>query len=559
MVGQPNQLRNLKKGAAKVHSLIVGINNYDDPELHPLHYATRDCDDLANALRSALSQFPSQEFPRIHHDNTPDQPNLITVKNSLHHLARNAKPQDTLFFHFSGHGRVDTNTQDLYLCLKGTRLSDLTNTALSVKELLATFQSSKACNIVIIFDACRTGATPRGRGIPIARGGVGVMSRSTTPGNTSESEPSDSGDVGFVKSLDSLLGDYSIDRKELCVIYSCKEGQSSWELSGHIQHGAFTHCLIRGLQGEAAEGEKITVEALFKFVRDETNKLVSEFHEYQTPGWKREPYHYDIILGMRSPDILKPPPPSAKFAELADWYRNEYELLIRKQGIYISSEISADALRERRNASRLTPEDRQVIEHQINQHYRDRLNRLNQYKSRLNRMVRTHGIPSHEALMRIRDELNLNDAGFEETAYELIEQDVFQEIHGQYKQAYSKALRRCGLSLDNRANRELFILQTQLNLDNAAYRRHAQEEKDRFIRDWNVLKAWISQELRQTDGFLSEESLQKQNETYQFSFELLKQLVQQEQAVFKQQRDELSQKIAEALHQVGYFGESGDV
>jgi uncharacterized caspase-like protein len=123
---QSNQVP--KTTTAKLWLLLVGVNQYADQQLPSLRYAAVDCQGLAAALTSATQQqFPEQEVI-IYHDFTQNLPILETVHNSLKNITNSAKALDTILFYFSGHGILETQTQQAFLCLADTQKDDIKNT-----------------------------------------------------------------------------------------------------------------------------------------------------------------------------------------------------------------------------------------------------------------------------------------------------------------------------------------------------------------------------------------------------------------------------------------------
>ncbi len=286
-----NQVK--QKDAAKLWLLLVGVNQYQDEALPSLRYSAVDCQGLAEALASpGLGQF--QEV-KIHHDFAPQLPLLATVRASLKQITAAAKPTDTVIFYFSGHGILQPNTQQAFLCLADTQKSDLENTGLALQVLLQALSRCAAHQQLVWLDACHSGGmTLRGTGEPL-------------PNPTPQ--------------LVQALQQRAATAKGFYALLSCDTNQQSWEFP-ELGHGVFTYYLMRGLRGDAAEGNNIiSADSLYRYVYyqtlqyiDKTNqqlRLINQqkrskgetelFHEYplQTPKRIVEGVG-ELILARRS-------------------------------------------------------------------------------------------------------------------------------------------------------------------------------------------------------------------------------------------------------------------
>ena len=289
---------------AKLWILLVGVNQYQDRQnLASLQYSALDCQGLGEALKEATASFSDKEVV-IHHDFARRLPSSIEVQQSISQITTAASAEDTILFYFSGHGVLDSQTQQVVLCLSDTDTTQLTATGLPLKDLLRQLSSCAASQQLVWLDACHSGGmTLRG---------------------TDLADPS--------SQLVEVLRNKAAESKGFYALLSCDRAQQSWEFP-ELGHGVFTYYLMRGLRGEAADARgEIEADALYQYVYhqtlryiDKTNqqirlinqqkssrgegKLHSEF-PMQTPKRIVEGFG-KVVLGKRSHSSLKVNPRQA--------------------------------------------------------------------------------------------------------------------------------------------------------------------------------------------------------------------------------------------------------
>ncbi len=240
-----------QKDPKKLWLLLVGVNQYQDQALPSLRYSAVDCQGLAEALADpALGQF--QEV-KIHHDFAPQLPLLATVRANLKQITTAAKPTDTVIFYFSGHGMLQPNTQQAFLCLADTQKSDLETTGLALQEVLQALSNCAAHQQLVWLDACHSGGmTLRGTGEPL-------------PNPTPQ--------------LVQVLQQRAATAKGFYALLSCDTNQQSWEFP-ELGHGVFTYYLMRGLRGDAADGNSIiSADSLYRYVYHQTLQYIDKTNQ----------------------------------------------------------------------------------------------------------------------------------------------------------------------------------------------------------------------------------------------------------------------------------------
>ncbi|MGV2826881.1 nSTAND1 domain-containing NTPase [Myxosarcina sp. GI1(2024)] len=286
-----------KSTAAKLWILLVGVNRYQDEiNLPSLKYSALDCQGLGEALKEATVSLAAKEII-VHHDFATQPPDTASVRDSLKQITTSARSEDTILFYFSGHGILETTTQQVILCLADTQKDRLLATGLPLNELLQQLENCAANQQLVWLDACHSGGM--------------TLRRSAT---TALNDPS--------KQLVRVLRRQASQSQGFYALLSCDRAQQSWEFP-ELGHGVFTYYLMRGLRGEAADSQGIIeADALYQYVYhhtlryiDKTNqqirlinqqkssrgesKLQSEF-PLQTPKRIVEGFG-KVVLGKRSP------------------------------------------------------------------------------------------------------------------------------------------------------------------------------------------------------------------------------------------------------------------
>lgn len=238
---------------AKLWILLVGVNQYYDRQnLSSLQYSALDCQGLGKAIEEATASFANKEVI-IHHDFVTQKPHLVEVKQSIEHIINSAGSADTILFYFSGHGILETSTQQVVLCLADTSTADLSDTGLPLNSLLKQLSNCAASQQLVWLDACHSGGmTLRGTAMSLA-------------------DPS--------SQLVEVLRHKAAESKGFYALLSCDRAQQSWEFP-ELGHGVFTYYLMRGLRGEAADPHGvIEADALYQYVYHQTLRYIDKTNQ----------------------------------------------------------------------------------------------------------------------------------------------------------------------------------------------------------------------------------------------------------------------------------------
>jgi len=214
------------------HALLIGVSGYR--HLRRLTKATTDAQDLHDLL--AQRGYPVANLSLL----LDDQATKAAISDRLDWLARRAEPESTVFLFFAGHGaqRIGGFEPGEYLCPVEADWHNLRATAISDQELTTALRTIPAQRVVVLLDACHSGGV----------GEVRDTSLTIAPGLSAAAYERLAAGEGRV------------------IIASCQPGEVSWELAG-MRNGLFTHYLLAGLRGAAANGDgMVRVLTLFDYV-----------------------------------------------------------------------------------------------------------------------------------------------------------------------------------------------------------------------------------------------------------------------------------------------------
>src|SRR5437763_16584876 len=81
-------------------ALLIGVENYHEPQITPLPYATADVTALALRLRGACGF----DGVTVLADGADGPPDWHAIDRAMDDLARELRPPDLLLFYLAGHG-----------------------------------------------------------------------------------------------------------------------------------------------------------------------------------------------------------------------------------------------------------------------------------------------------------------------------------------------------------------------------------------------------------------------------------------------------------------------
>lgn len=211
---------------ADVYAVVVGVSDYQNPQVNDLNF----CDDDARDFYSMLiSSGTSSSNIALLIDNQATKSNIISQMN---YLFGKAKPSDRIIFYFSGHGDTGYFLQHDFS----------SSYRLNHSDVKAAFKKSVAKTKLCFADACMAGS----------------IKKDNKKSNSSEKA--------------SLTSDEGI-----VVMMSSRSYQTSQEIKD-LQQGAFTYYLIYGMKGyaDADRNKIVTITELYSYIRTEVMKKTKD-------------------------------------------------------------------------------------------------------------------------------------------------------------------------------------------------------------------------------------------------------------------------------------------
>lgn len=226
-------------------ALVVGIGKYSDiPEAQ---FAQRD----AEAVREHLiaGGFPGRNVIEL----LGEKAGRSSMEKFLETwLPRNVNENSRVFFYFSGHGAPDPKTGEAYLLPWDADAGFLENTGYPIKRLYEKLGALKAKEVVVVMDACFSGA-----------GGRSVLAKGARPLVTTVAV------AGVPKDL---------------TVFAAAGGDqitSTLEAEGH---GTFTYYFLKGLGGGAKDASgTVTAKGLYDYLKPKVQDAARRQNRDQAP------------------------------------------------------------------------------------------------------------------------------------------------------------------------------------------------------------------------------------------------------------------------------------
>lgn len=228
----------------KRYAILVGINEYADSAIVRLSTPRNDAKDLGELLSSDGWDKVFILRDDVDYRN-PDFPSRTNIENRVHLLADLVKPEDTIFFFFSGHG-ISTERGSSILPVDAA-VNRIADTGISLSSLLSVFTDRGLRKLVVAVDACREEVSTT-KGLSI----VGIAGNGASGNGAVAGAP-----VGGVPAL---------------TLYATKVGWYSYEDAGG-RNGVFTRFMLEGLSGKAdsAGNGDVTFAELASWLPDATS------------------------------------------------------------------------------------------------------------------------------------------------------------------------------------------------------------------------------------------------------------------------------------------------
>jgi hypothetical protein len=315
--------------AGRREALIVAIDAYEHAGLRRLRSAAADADALAGVLGDPdVGAFDVQVVR-----NEP----AYVVEARIEDLFADAKPDDVVLVHFSGHG-LKGEAGDLFFAATNTRPDRLASTAVPADFVQRCMRASRSRSVVLLLDCCYGGAFSQGVTVRAA-GDVNVLENFPT-GRAG-------GGRGRAVITASSAMEYAFEGDRLAD-------------DGPARPSVFTSALVDGLTtGEADRDEDgwVSLSELYDYVFDR----VREQNPNQTPSRDIE-MQGDLYLARSRRRRVVPAdlPPDLRTA-MAD--PNPYTRLgaVSELAVRLLSENEAVALGARQSLTAIAQQDTRLV------------------------------------------------------------------------------------------------------------------------------------------------------------------------------------------------------
>jgi len=246
-------------GVGSVWGVFVGVSRYQHPGLD-LTYAHQDAEALYQFYSTQFQgQIPADHFQVL----INEEAKRGNVLRAIQEVLRRAQPEDLVIIFLAMHGLLDSTGEDLYFMTHDADPNFPEDDGISRDDVAKQLRRSKAQKIVLLLDACHTGAFSSSNSLVALRGANAV-------------------------DINRLLGAMGQAQPGRAVFSSSSAAEPSREGEQFCGgHGAFTCALLTGLQGEADTNRNGLVELreLYDFT----------YHAVKT---STEGYQNPVIEGM---------------------------------------------------------------------------------------------------------------------------------------------------------------------------------------------------------------------------------------------------------------------
>jgi len=228
-------------------AIVIGVSEYLDDRIPDLDYADEDAVDFYGFLRSpsaGLGGIPEENIMYLVNEDATER----NIRTALQTFLRQSTEDDVIMVYIAAHGMPDPQRpDDMYLLAHDTDLDNLPVTAIDMGLVQQAVRDAFSYNTIVFTDACHSGAVGDGTRVGSDNNRINEVFLDRMGSSTG-------GVVMFTASETNQLS------------------QESDRWGGG--HGAFTHYLLEGLQGQADENGDGIVELgeLMEFTRDRVRR-----------------------------------------------------------------------------------------------------------------------------------------------------------------------------------------------------------------------------------------------------------------------------------------------
>lgn len=268
-----DQVANLP-ASAKRWALVIGVDNYIDPQISGLKGSDNDARMIADAL-TRYSGFPKDQVILLSTTQPIErQPTRVNILRRLANLSTTVPKDGLLLVSFAGHGMERSG--QAFLLPADAQISDsisfLEETAISMTRVKSWIKETGVGQVLMLLDACRN--DPGGR------------ADAPNPLSTS-----------YVNAFNFDVRNREI--QAFATLYATGIGQRAYEYTEKKQ-GYFSWAVVEGLKGAAAnEKGEVTLAQLVKYVQEAVPKRIAV-----DLGSTKQQKPFAVIEGYRADELV---------------------------------------------------------------------------------------------------------------------------------------------------------------------------------------------------------------------------------------------------------------
>ena len=270
---QTDQIANLP-ASAKRWALVIGVDQYIDPQISALKGSDNDARMIADAL-TRYSGFPKDQVILLSTSQPVErQPTRVNILRRLANLSTTVPKDGLLLVSFAGHGMERSG--QAFLLPADAQISDsisfLEETAISMTRVKAWIKETGVGQVLMLLDACRN--DPGGR--------------ADAPNPLSNT---------YVNAFNFDVANREI--QAFATVYATGIGQRAYEYTEKKQ-GYFSWAVVEGLKGGAAnEKGEVTLAQLVKYVQEAVPKRIAV-----DLGSTKQQKPFAVIEGYRADELV---------------------------------------------------------------------------------------------------------------------------------------------------------------------------------------------------------------------------------------------------------------
>lgn len=270
-----------------LYIVAAGVSGYADSRYN-LGYAAKDAGDFVEALEKRAGQ----NFAQVRTLTLTDSQVTAASLDKIRSFLAGSRPDDVALMFFAGHGVLDSELE-YYLGAYDMDFANPSSGGIRYDDFMGVFDGVPALNRACFIDACHSGeldkedyfavntvAMPAGEELVFRAAGQNVSAKED------------------IERVNAILSDMFRDTRwgvGATVLSSAGGGELAVE-SPEWNNGLFTYCLLKGIQGDAADADHNGKTSLSEWI-DYTRRHVTDMSEgRQSPTLRSQNYHYDLEI-----------------------------------------------------------------------------------------------------------------------------------------------------------------------------------------------------------------------------------------------------------------------